>query len=93
MKLLVFLFPCLLSSWFLYGQNFVGTIVENKNIVLEEFTGINCAYCPKGHKIAQQIYDDNTNDVVLINIHVGYFATPNTGEPDYKTSFGSAINN
>ena len=33
----------------------VSTSAENKNAVLEEFTGIYCVYCPDGHKRANEI--------------------------------------
>ncbi len=70
----------------------VSTVAENKNVVLEEFTGIYCQYCPDGHKKAQQLADDNPNDVVLVNIHVGGYADPGTsGDPDFRTSFGTLI--
>ncbi|NOR88336.1 MAG: Omp28-related outer membrane protein, partial [Bacteroidales bacterium] len=75
----------------LFSQTIVGTDPENKNVVLEEFTGIHCVYCPDGHAIAQAIYDQHPNDVVLINIHTGSFASPGAGEPDYRTQWGSAI--
>lgn len=69
----------------------VSTTPQNRNVVLEEFTGIHCTYCPDGHKIANQIKAANPNDVFLINVHTGGYATPSTGEPDFRTSFGSAL--
>ena len=73
------------------AQTIVGTDPENKNVVLEEFTGIHCGYCPQGHAIAQQIYDAHPDDVVLIAIHTGGYATPGNGELDFRTPFGGAI--
>jgi thiol-disulfide isomerase/thioredoxin len=72
------------------AQN-VSTTTENKNVVLEEFTGIYCGYCPDGHRLAQEFHDNNPGDVVLINIHTGSYATPQGSDPDYQTSFGPAI--
>ena len=77
----------------LFSQTIVGTDPENKNVVLEEFTGIHCGYCPQGHAIAQAIYDAHPEDVVLVAIHTGGYAVPGNGEPDYRTEFGSAIAN
>jgi len=92
MKHLHYLLMLLLfSSASMVAQTIVGTDPENKNVVLEEFTGIHCVYCPQGHVIAQGIYDDHPEDVVLINIHTGYYAEPNAGEPDFRTPWGSAI--
>ena len=76
------------------GQTFVSTTPENKNVILEEFTGIYCTYCPDGHLIAQNLHDANPNDVFLINIHTGGYSTPNSSnDPDFNCSYGSAIAN
>lgn len=74
-----------------FAQTIVGTDPENKNVVLEEFTGIHCTYCPDGHAIAQGIYDMHPEDVILVNVHVGPFAAPSGGEPDYRTPWGAAL--
>lgn len=71
----------------------VSTSVENKNAVLEEFTGIYCQYCPDGHARAQAFHDANPADVVLINIHSGGYANPQSGDPDFRTQWGAAIDN
>lgn len=91
MKKVLLIATNLLFVFGLFAQTIVGTDPENKNVVLEEFTGIHCVYCPQGHAIAQGIYDDHPNDVVLINIHQGSFANPSSGEPDYRTEWGDAI--
>jgi len=77
----------------LNAQTLVSTDVQKKNVVLEEFTGIHCQYCPEGHAIAQSLQDDNPGNVVLVNIHQGSFATPSGSEPDFRTPFGDAIAN
>jgi len=74
-----------------FAQLPVSHNAENKNAILEEFTGMHCTYCPDGHKIANQIHDQHPNDVVLINIHTGGYAAPSAGEPDFRTPFGSAL--
>lgn len=80
-------------AYFLSAQNFVSTKQENKNVVLEEYTGIHCGYCPDGHKRSNDLAEQYPGDVVLINVHVGSFATPQTGDPDFRTSFGTALDN
>ena len=74
-----------------YGQTIVSTSPENRNVVLEEFTGIHCVYCPDGHAKAKAIQDAHPDRVSLINIHQGSFAAPGSGEPDFRTPFGNAI--
>lgn len=90
-NLFSFLLILLFSTASLMAQTIVGTDPENKNVVLEEFTGIHCVYCPDGHVIAQGIYNSHPDDVVLINIHQGYYAEPSGSEPDFRTPFGDAI--
>ena len=84
--LLASLFPL-----FIYSQTIVGTTKEKKNVILEEYTGIHCGYCPDGHRIAKELKDSHPNDVFIINIHTGSFASPYTGEPDFRTQFGSSF--
>ncbi len=74
-----------------FAQTIVSTTPQNKKVILEEFTGINCQFCPAGHTIANAIKNANPNDVFLINIHVGGFSTPTAGQPDFRSPFGSAI--
>ncbi len=86
-----------LTTVFAVGQAFaqlpVSTTAENKNVVLEEFTGIYCVFCPDGHLRASNFAAANPGDVVLINIHAGAFAAPSGGDPDFRTTFGNAIDN
>ena len=81
----------LFVSSFVAAQTIVSTNPENKKIILEEYTGIHCTYCPDGHEIAQSLKDANPDNVFIINIHTGGYATPSSGEPDFRTSFGDAI--
>lgn len=66
----------------------VSTVPTNKNVVLEEYTGVNCGYCPDGHRIANDIAEAHPGRVCLINIHQGNFAA-NT----YTTQWGNALAN
>jgi hypothetical protein len=75
-----------------FAQLPVSTAPSNKTVVLEEFTGIKCVYCPDGHKIANNIKSSNTpGKVILVNIHTGGYAAPSGTEPDYRTAEGNAI--
>ena len=76
-----------LTLWSLntHAQTFVSTTPENKNVILEEFTGIYCQFCPDGHLIAQNLHNANPNDVFLINIHTGGYSNPNgPNDPDFN---------
>ncbi len=74
-----------------FAQTIVPTTPENKNVVLEEFTGIYCGYCPQGHQIAQQILNAHPDDVSVIAIHTGGYSVPQGNHPDYRTEWGAAI--
>ncbi len=70
----------------------VSTTAQNRKVVLEEFTGIHCGYCPDGHKRANDLKAAKPDgDVILVNIHTGGYATPSSGEPDYRTAEGASI--
>lgn len=92
MKKLLLALPFLFAGG-LIAQTIVSTTPENKKVILEEFTGINCVFCPDGHAIAQAFQNANQGEVFIINIHVGGFATPGAGQPDFRTPFGTAIAN
>ena len=88
------IFPAFaLFTFIASAQTFVSTSPENKNVILEEFTGISCVYCPAGHLIGQNLHDANPNDVFLINIHTGGYASPQGTGTDFNTPFGSALAN
>lgn len=74
-----------------FAQLPVSTAPQNKNVVLEEYTGIYCGYCPDGHSVANGILANNPGRVVLINIHTGGYANVAAGEPDLKNAIGAAI--
>lgn len=93
MKKIIFLIAALLFSLHSSSQTIVSTTPQNKKVVLEEFTGVNCVYCPQGHAIAAAMKAANPDNVFLINVHVGGYATPGAGQPDFRTPFGTAIAN
>lgn len=90
-KITLSLFFTTFYSVLSFAQTIVSTSPQNKKVILEEFTGINCVYCPQGHTIANNIKNANPNNVFLINVHVGGFSTPGAGQPDFRTSFGTGF--
>ncbi len=75
----------------LISQELASKDPQPRNVVLEEYTGIHCGYCPDGHKKAKALKDANPGRVVLINVHAGSYAVPGTGEPDFRTQFGEQL--
>jgi hypothetical protein len=80
---------CFTSS--VFSQTIVSTSPENRSVILEEFTGVNCGFCPDGHAIANSIKANYPDDFFIINVHAGGFANPGPGQPDFRTVFGDAI--
>ena len=81
----------LLATFGLNAQQFVTTTPQKRNVLLEEFTGINCQNCPSGHLIANQITSAYPDRAWSVNIHSGYYAP--TYYPNFNTDEGEAIAN
>ena len=88
-KLMLTSIGCLAA--YSYGQTIVSTEPQNKKAILEEFTGLNCVYCPEGHAVAEQILNNNPGNAFAINIHSGGYAIPSGSQPDFRTQWGAAI--
>lgn len=92
LKSLIIVIALFLTSG-IFAQTIVSTTPMNKRVVLEEYTGINCGYCPDGHKIANDILVAHPGVFFPIAIHQGSYAAPSAGQPDYRTSFGNSLAN
>lgn len=73
------------------AQQFVTTEVTQRNVVIEEFTGRNCGYCPDGHRIANGLMAANPGRLWAVNIHAGGYAP--TSYPNFNTPDGTTIHN
>lgn len=72
-----------------YAQQYVSTEPANRNVILEEFTGRGCQYCPDGHRIANEIMANYPDRVWAINVHAGSYAQ--TSYPNFITPDGNTI--
>lgn len=73
----------------LMAQTIVSTQVQKRNVLIEEFTGVGCGYCPDGHARANAICDTYEGHAWAINIHAGGYADGS----GYTTSDGDGIHN
>lgn len=73
------------------AQTFVSETPQTRKVLLEEYTGIRCANCPEGHKIAAQIVAEYPQEVFLMNIHGTALAIPQENEIDLRTTYGDAL--
>lgn len=88
-KSLFFVATMLLSGIAAMAQTptIVSTQVEKRNVIIEEFTGVNCGYCPDGHRIVNEICEQYAGHAWAINIHQGSYATGS----GYTTTYGNTI--
>ena len=68
-------------------------VVQNKIVILEEFTGINCTYCPNGHQKLSDLDLAYPNRINFFSIHAGTFARPLPGkfDIDLRTDAGDEL--
>lgn len=88
MKKALLFFATLLAGGAMMAQNIVSTEPSTRNIIIEEYTGINCGWCPDGHATCNTLAATYPNHFWAINIHQGGFAA-NT----YTTQWGNALAN
>lgn len=87
MKKAVLFFATLLTAGAMMAQTIVSTQVEKRNVLLEEFTGVGCGYCPDGHSRANAICAQYEGHAWAINIHAGGYASGS----GYETEDGDLI--
>ena len=88
-KITLALMALLAFTFSLNAQQFVSTTPANRNVILEEFTGRGCQYCPDGHRIANEIAAAHPGRFWAINIHAGGYAQ--TSYPNFITPDGNTI--
>jgi hypothetical protein len=93
MKYFLFTFLFLFYLSLLNSQTIVSTQPELRNVVLEEYTGLNCVNCPQGHLLAENVAKKFPGRVSIINIHQGHYAIPKSGDPDFRTKWGDDLAN
>lgn len=94
MKKFTFLMCAILAGLFKVNAQepqFVSTEQKGRNVIIEEFTGRNCGFCPDGHVVAKKITDANPGRVWAVNVHCGGYS-PST-YPNLNTSAGATILN
>lgn len=67
-----------------------------KRVLIEDYTGHNCPNCPSAAETAKQLKGIYGDQVVVMAVHAGWFATPNPNDPlfafDFRTPAGNAWN-
>lgn len=88
------------GSWSDYPwPTFTANTNTNRNVLIEDYTGHTCVYCPAAATVAAQIETDNPNRVFVASIHAGPSSTgivgfqeldPPTFIEDFTTPEGKA---
>ena len=96
MKKFTFALMALLAFTFsLKAQQYVSTEPANRNVILEEYTGRSCPYCPDGHRYANEIMAAHPGRVFAINYHstsmgsLSPTSSPNLNLPEATTLMGA----
>lgn len=67
---------------------------QNKGTLIEDFTGVRCKNCPKGHRAITSLRNKFPGQVSALGIHSNEyqgFTTPFAGEEDLRTKYGAQI--
>ena len=87
MRRFILVASMLLTSFAISAQTFVSTTPGNRNVLIEEYTGVSCQYCPLGHKAIDFTLKSFPGRAFAINIHQGVFAS------QFSTQWGNALAN
>lgn len=88
-KIAIFIFLCC-SLFFYFGCEEVGpninvggtettnpgTDVQQRNVLIEEFTGVRCVNCPEGSEVIEALKGVHGDRLIPISIHTGFFSDP-----------------
>ena len=66
---------------------------QDKMVLIEEFTGISCTWCPTGHQALYSLDSINPGRLNIVSIHAGSYAKPMPGlfDIDLRTDAGDAL--
>lgn len=67
----------------------VSTEPQNRKILIEEYTGVGCTFCPLGHAAANSVAAAYPEQTFIINIHQGSLAEGY--QPDLTTDWGTPL--
>jgi Outer membrane protein Omp28 len=68
------------------------TLGGERNVLIEEFTGVRCVNCPDGSAEIENIRARFPDRVVAVSIHAGFFANPYPeNRSDFRTNVGTPL--
>jgi len=93
MKKFTYVIVFSLFSFAAFAQIPVDTMPNNKNVLLEEFTGVDCNSCPQGHIEIANLITAYPNRIYAAGMHsfsTGH-TTPYPGDEDLRRQFPDAL--
>lgn len=69
------------------------SVVSNRKIIVEDFTGHKCGNCPDAHRLINQLMQHYGDKIIPIAIHCGYFSKINIIGTKYLTDFRTETGN
>ena len=69
------------------------TGLGDRVVVVEEFTGVQCVFCPPGAEEIENLLTLYPENLIAISVHNGFFATPVPGKNqfDFRTEDGNFL--
>lgn len=65
---------------------------QQRQVLIEEFTGVRCVNCPAGAAAIQALRDQHGERVVVLSIHAGFFSRPyDESRYDFQTTAGDRL--
>ncbi len=75
---------------------YVATQIEapqQKNVLLEEFTGVKCINCPAGHELIENLKGQYGQRLLVVSAHSDFLASPYDGDPDLRNEDAEDLEN
>lgn len=67
---------------------------QQKQVLIEEFTGVRCVNCPDGSEAVKALVNQYGQQVVVLSFHAGFFSDPYPESLfDFRTEAGNALLN
>jgi hypothetical protein len=69
------------------------TGLGDRVVLIEEFTGAQCTFCPPGSEQLADLLSLYPDNLAVVGLHVGFFATPHAtySKYDFRTPAGNAL--
>ncbi len=73
---------------------FSAVVDQQRQVLVEEFTGVKCVNCPDGSEALKALIDQYGDQVVAVSLHAGFFSEPYSQSLyDFRTPAGDALLN